>query len=180
MHFRRLCFLILLAVPARGWPDTVDFTLSGGVNVPLAVFGIDSTAVYTWGEGVAVTADYRLPFLSPVFLEGITAFDRLNIRSLPGSPLDALAAGGGAGVTLELADRLRVKIAADAGYLAAAYGGDWSSSYFLLGSATLTLFLNPSFGFGAGAAYKMYAGLYSGAGVFLAATYRVKVEEMKD
>jgi hypothetical protein len=45
---------------------------------------------------------------------------------------------------------------------------------------TLALYLNPSFAFGAGASYKMYAGLYSGAGLFLTATYRAKIEEMTD
>lgn len=180
MRFARLLFLVLLAAPGSGWSESVDFTLGAGANVPLAIPTMDSTAVYVGGEGIVLTADYQLPFFPLLFLQGTAAYDRLDVRGLPGYSLSALGAGPGAGIYLRLSDRLRLKAAADAGYLAAVYNGSWSSSTFVLVSATLTFFINPSFGIGAGASYKMYGTLYTGAGIYVTATYRAKIEDIKD
>ncbi len=178
MLFRKAALLLLLILPACVWPDSVWFTFSGGADLPYDPLGMTNTSLYTWGGGAALSADYELPFAPALFLQTLVGFDLVQIRSLPGYGLGMLTAGPGAGVSLRLTPRLRLSVAADAGYLLASYNEAWSSSWFFVAAARLLLFLNPSFRVVAGAAYKYCAGLYPGAEIFLGASFQAQIEDM--
>ncbi len=176
MRIVRFAALLLLALPARGWPDALDFTFGAGAEMPLALFGLADSGMFSWGESATVTADYRLPIVPLVFLEGIVGMDRLHVRTVPGYSVSVGAVGGGAGISLPLSNRLRVIAAADAGGLAAIYDDLWSASWFVAVDASLVFFINPSFGISAGASYKVMGGLFAGASVFLGVTRRVEIQ----
>ncbi len=173
MSARSAALLLLAALAAAGcaWPQTVDFMVGAGAVLPL-------DPSYSWGQSVTLSAGIPVALISPIFLHASAAWEHAGIRGLPGSSVSSVAVGPGAGVSLRVAERVRLEAFADGGLAVAAYNDSWSLSWFAAAGFAVTLRLNPSFGIGAGARYGMIGGLYSAAGVFLVAGWREKVEDV--
>jgi hypothetical protein len=175
----RILLLLFLVLPGRGWTDSLDVTSGLALSLPMAVVTADG-GPFRWVESLNVTADYPVPFLPFLFLEGTGSFDRLHLVDLSQSSVSTAGAAAGAGITLGLGGRLRINVAADAGYLAAIYNEAVSTTWFIQAHSTLLLSVNPSFAFGVGVLYKMINGLYEGAGVSVSITQSVPIEAMGD
>jgi hypothetical protein len=169
---------VLLIVPALGWSQSIRFDVSAGAVLPYDPLGFANTTFGNLGGSVTLSADYNLPFAPALFLEAMAGFDLLEVKGLPGLSMSMLTAAPGVGLSLRLSPRLQAQVAADAGYLLAAYSDTWTNSYFVLASARLLLALNPSFSLGAGASYKYYPALYSGVELYLTSSFRVNIEDM--
>jgi hypothetical protein len=172
-----LVLFILLVLAGRAWPASLDFTSGLALSIPMPVVTADG-GPFLWVESLNVTADYPLPFLPFIFLEGTGSFDRLHLVALAQNSVSTAGAAAGAGISLGVGARLGINVAADLGYLAAIYGEAVSSTWFIQAHSTLLFYVNPSFALGAGVLYKMINGLYEGAGVFVSLTQRVPVQAM--
>jgi hypothetical protein len=170
-----MVLFLLLVLPGRTWPDSLDFSSGLALSVPMAVITLGG-GPFLWVESLNVTADYPIPFLPIIFLEGTGSFDRLHLAALAQNSVSTAGAAAGAGISLGLGGRLGIDVAADLGYLAAIYGQSVSGTWFVQAHSTLLFYVNPSFAVGAGVLYKMIGGLYEGAGVFVSITQRVPIQ----
>jgi hypothetical protein len=174
---RVLCVL-WMAVSLAGYgeapkptPPLFSLSLAPVFDVPL---GSDA-ALFSYGGGGQLTAEYRMPFMPLFFVEGDLGYSWVPVKlTTLSSSFSAFSGGLGAGVRLDFLDRLSLRVFGSGGYFYA-FANDASgmngANPYVAGGADLSWSLLPNLSLGIGAAYRLFFGLYNDVSVFLGGSY---------
>ena len=193
MFFRggsmKVPFVFVLAVLCTLHTAPFGFGQSQRAPTPLLSFGVTpsfsipvgrDTQLFTYGGGANVDAEYRLPFLPLVYVGGTAGFSYVPLKAV--SSISLAYGGVSAGIHLDLFEGLAVHAGGTCGYF---YGflndgsGNGGGNPVFTAGADLRWTFVPALSLGAGARYRVFAGLSSDVAATLGITYNVSASETK-
>jgi tetratricopeptide (TPR) repeat protein len=157
--------------PTSGRFSLFSLTASPFLGIPI---GADA-AYFGLNAGGGLSAEYRLPFFPLVYVGGQLDYGYLPTID-PSMSLSTLGLSAVLGVQLQILPPLALKVFGTGGWFLAFLNGPGAppeSNPLFSGGVKLDFDLTSSWGIGAEASYRDYAGLLNDIAVRLAGTYRI-------
>jgi tetratricopeptide (TPR) repeat protein len=146
-----------------------SLTLTPRFTIPL---GRD-TALYTFGGGADLKAEYRLPSLPILFIGGGIGYSFVPLQAV--TSVSLFDVGLAAGLRYDLLPHLSLRVFGSGGYFYAFMNdgtGRGGANPVAAGGTDISYTIIPALGIGLGATYRYYFGLYNDLAVTLGMTYR--------
>jgi tetratricopeptide (TPR) repeat protein len=167
-----LLLLVILSLPLHGQSSNpITLSLAPGADIPFGPFTTDGVKLHKIGGSVTLVGEYRFPFSSYLYAEGLV--DLALMYTSAETTLVLTSFGAGAGVFLTLLPKIKLKLSATGGYALGIYRGKVGGFPFARGQIQLQYALSPAFSLGLGTSYDYHFGLYNGLGVFLGTAYNL-------